>query len=41
MIGKHKFDAFGGWVQESIDHYNHCSSGVGYTPGEISSFRIC
>ncbi|WP_367772457.1 TonB-dependent receptor [Flavobacterium sp. WC2421] len=35
-IGKHKFDALVGWVQERSDNYNHWSRGVGYTPGEIS-----
>lgn len=35
-IGKHKFDALVGWVQEHSDNYNHWSRGVGYTPGEIS-----
>ncbi|WP_269221523.1 TonB-dependent receptor [Flavobacterium sp. IMCC34518] len=35
-IGKHKFDALVGWVQERSDNYNHYSRGVGYIPGEIS-----
>ena len=35
-IGKHKFDALAGFIQERKDFYRHWSKGVGYTPGEIS-----
>jgi len=35
-IGKHKFDALVGWIQERKDNYRHWSRGVGYTPNEIS-----
>jgi len=39
-IGKHKFDALAGWIQERKDRYDHVSKGVGYTPGEISKLQF-
>lgn len=35
-VGKHKFDALAGWVQERNEYYNQTGRGVGYLPGEIS-----
>ena len=38
-IGKHKFDALLGYVQERSDSYDHWSRGVGYEYEEISKLQ--
>lgn len=34
-VGKHNIELLGGVTQENFNHYNHISSGLGYSTGEI------
>ncbi|MGK4566827.1 SusC/RagA family TonB-linked outer membrane protein [Flavobacterium sp. 3HN19-14] len=38
-VGKHKFNALLGWVQERNDYYYHSTRGVGFDNGEIGKLQ--